>query len=332
MIVDKKFTIISCEINEKNAWKNALTGLDVSVYFTWEYLISLKSNYPEGIYLLKIFNDNSGLITFFSKRTKDRHSFDIYSPYGLDGIHIWGNSDEVIAEYTNYLNKNNIVSYYMFNHPKYSFSKNSIFEPYRTLYIVDLKYDTSVLWKKLDANHRYEINKFSKLNAKIITEKSVLETPFLKLYHETFERVKANSSYNFSNDFLASIFNSDITYASGALISGKIECVVLFLVNNNWAEYYINASSIIGRNATRTLIWEMIIHLKALGIEYINLGGGINENDSLDQFKKKFGGDKKGLYLLKGITSQVEFDRLCKEFNTSTEITTYFPPYWAKNR
>jgi hypothetical protein len=330
--VDTTVTVFSCEISEKNAWKSALIGIDVSVYFSWEYLSALKSNYPEGIYLLKIHNDSGGLITFYSKRTKDQKSYDIFSPYALDGIYIWGNSDQVIAGFIDFLRKNNVVTFYLCSHPKYSISVSNFFKAHRVLYVIDLRNETSLLWKMLHPNHRYEINKFSKLKVEIVTDKSLLEASFLRLYHETFERVQANNSYNFSNDFLSSLINSEIAYVSGALIDGKIECVVVFLVYNNWAEYYINASSTFGRNATRTLIWGMIIQLKALGIEYVNLGGGVNENDSLDQFKKKFGGYETSLNIWKGIALKDVFDELCKEYNVSTELTTYFPPYWINNR
>ena len=198
---------------------------------------------------------------------------------------------------------------------------------FRSIYSLNLTQDTSVLWKNLDSNHRYEINKFSKQSHEIVTDKSRLKLPLLKLYQETFQRVVANDTYNFSDEFLSTLLDSDITYAFGSSIEEEIECVILILVKNNWAEYYINASSNVGRNSTRALIWHAIIHLKEMGICFLNLGGGINENDSLDQFKKRFGGKKTNLYLFKGITSSLEFDKLCKDFNTSTVSTNFFPPY-----
>jgi hypothetical protein len=325
------FKFISCEISEKNAWNNALSGIDVSVYFTWEYLSILQLNYSSRIYLLKIYNDQGGLITFFTKRTKDQKSFDIYSPYAMDGVHIWGTSDKVIAEFINYLAKDNIATYYLANHPGYKFIQNDNFTSYRSLYTLNLTLDSLLLWNNLDPNHRYEINKFSKQQHQIVTDKLLIKEPFLNLYHETFERVKANNSYNFSNEFLSELIDSDITYACGAFINGNIECVIILLIKNNWAEYYINASSLAGRNATRALIWNAILHLKENGIRLLNLGGGIIENDSLDQFKKKFGGEKKKMNLFRGIASPDGFNRLCKEYNVSVESTNYFPPYWANN-
>lgn len=329
--MDSTFNIILCNSRDKTAWNQALKGIDVSVYFTWEYISILEANYPNGIQLLKIHNNSSGLIAIYSKRSKNQISYDIFSPYALDGVHIWGKTDEVISEFVGYLANNKIVTYYLTSHPGFQYTEIPIFAPYRTIYTLNLTQDSSVLWRNLNVNHRYEINKFSKQNYEIITNKAQLKAPLVDLYRETFERVNANNAYNFNSKYLNTLLDSDVTYASGALIDAKIECVIIILIKNNWAEYYINASSNIGRNATRALIWSAILELKEIGIKFLNLGGGIHENDNLDQFKKKFGGTKSSLFLFKGIASSTEFEKLCNEFNVSTETTNYFPPYWVNN-
>jgi hypothetical protein len=325
------FKITNCDVLDKDSWNDAITGLDVSVYFSWEYLSIIRSNYPNGIYLLKIFNDSSGIVTFYTYRTKDQKYYDIYSPYGSDGIYIWGHSDEVLINFVEYLKKNNIVTYYMMNHPMYKNNNRECIIQCRNIYTMDLTKETEVLWKDMHANHRYEINKLTKQNIYLEYDKSKLKSAFLTLYRETFSRVQANISYNFTDEFLSDILRSDLTLALGAVIDENIECVVLFLVKDKSAEYFINASSLSGRTASRYLIWEMIRQLKDIGVTYLNLGGGVVDNDSLDQFKKRFGGQKTTLNMFSGVALETEFERLCFEHSNLDETIKFFPPYWANN-
>ena len=326
------YDLVKVSINDKAEWEVALRNLNVSVYFSWEYLSAISDNYPVPIYLLKIYNCNGGIVLFYTTRTKDNKVFDIYSPYALDGIYHWGdNTGEAFGFLLNYFKENNVVTYYLLVHPGFVKSSNA-FSLHRTVYALDINKPIDEVWKKMHNNHRYEINKFSKCEHKFIENKSALADIFIKLYQNTIDRVNASNTYHFSKNTLHKLINAESTIILGASLGGKIECVVIFLVQNDWAEYFINASTIEGRFATRALIWEVIKRLKNLGVRYINLGGGIQENDHLDQFKRRFGGEAVSIGLYKGIASKNDYDRLCLENNVNTESTSYFPPYWANQK
>ena len=113
----------------------------------------------------------------------------------------------------------------------------------------------------------------------------------------------------------------------GASLNNKIVCAVLFIKFKKKAEYFINASTLDGRFASRKLIWEMIVNLKKQGIENINLGGGVKEGDFLDDFKRRFGGKAMHMGKLTGVVNHSKYDELCEEFCID-ESTDYFPPYW----
>ncbi len=325
-----EFEILRVQINNRVGWEKALEGLTTSVYFSWEYLAPISINYNAGVSLVKISNKESGVIAFYTTRTKDNCVYDAYSPYALDGIYFWGNDIDIINKrLIDYFKDNQIVTYYLTAHPGFQKTNINIFQDHRTIYFLQIDKDIDELWQGLHPNHRYEINRFAKINHEIVENKSILIEPLINLYQETTSRVNASSTYLFSKRALNDLNNSEIAYTLGAKINGIIECVVIFLYKGNRAEYFINASSDIGRQATRTLIWEAIKRLKIKGVSQINLGGGVSDNDHLDQFKRRFGGTSEKLLLMKGITSNDVYQMLCNTYNVSSDDNTYFPPYWS---
>jgi hypothetical protein len=316
---------------DKYLWERYTHDLNLSVYFSHEYVSIISENYANPIKLLKFYNSDSGLITIFTHRIKKNPFQDIFSPYGMDGIYFWGNNiDEVFEEFKIFLKKNNIVTFYLSSHPLYRlqdiFSANT-----RSAFILDLKIPIDILWKNIHENHRYEINKFNKTKYDIIEDKDELCKSILELYNETMIRVNANSVYRFSENILTNLIKSDISYSVGIKFNNKVQCILIFLGKNNWAEYYINASTIQGKIATRFLIWHSMKKLKELGFEQLNLGGGVTEGDTLQQFKKRFGGNISDFRSIKGVSSIDDYNLICSNYIIDSEESNYFPPYY-KNK
>lgn len=326
-----KFTSISVNLEDRKRWEKLTEDIKLSIFFSWEYLNAISSNYPNGIKLIKIENNQGGLVVVCSSKSKDNKVWDIFSPYGMDGIHYWGNnsSDSTLA-LQEYLRNNGIVTYYLYSHPLNSKYNPPFIEPGRSVYLLNIDVTVEEIWKNMHSNHKYEINKFNKGDFEIIEDKTILVSEFISLYKETLTRVNASSVYDFSSEILQKLFNLEKSFALGVQIDKKIESIVLFLVWGDCAEYYINASSEIGRLATRSLIWEVIGRLKSMGISKINLGGGVYEGDNLDNFKRRFGGTKECLGICKGVAATKEYERLCREANVSLDKDNYFPPYWMK--
>lgn len=314
---------------EEEKWKKMLENIQVSVYMTWEYCNFFSAKYNNDINLLKISNDKSSLILCYTSRSKINIQSDIYSIYGFGGLMFSGEKNEhLYRELSDYLQSKSVTTTFLMIHPK---DHNDFFiENYRTTYVVDLKLELDELWKKIHSNHKYEINRFKKANECFISfDKNELFNEFKILYKETITRVSASSVYDFSDEELHSLFMSPLSFVSGMIFDDKIQCVVIFLTNHGWSEYFINASTEIGRVATRLLIWESIIKLKESGVKYLNLGGGVAEGDQLDSFKRRFGGDSRFSGIFKSIINQTQYNSLCEHFKVDLS-TNYFPSYWKK--
>ncbi len=329
--MEAEVDILNITIKEKEDWDIALQGSNVSVYSTWQYCNIIGQNYSEDISLLKISSGASGMIAVYTSRSKDGEYKDIYSPYGMGGVYFWGEDTvEIIIIFEKWLREHKIVTYFLMLHPKDVLSNNNYIEQYRAVYKLSVNEPNTNIWKKIHSNHKYEINKYcNNVEFGLIEDKTVLKPFFKELYFNTLKRVNAAETYYFSDTTLDLLFNSDITIGLGLKVGNEINCVVIFLKYNNWAEYYINASTIEGRAASRLLLWEMFKRLKEQGISLINLGGGVTDGDYLDDFKRRFGGDQVNIGLFKGISMQEEYNRLCEE-NGLSLTDKYFPPYWRK--
>jgi len=328
--MSEQYRVHEVNVDDKNAWNECIYNLNLSVYFTHEYATIIKDNYNSDINILKMSNSTDGVILIYTKRSKIEPYQDIYSPYGMDGIFLWGdNQIETILNLNNYLKTKNFITYYQQTHPSYNFD-TSLISSSRTVYVLNIQSHLQIIWNKLHNNHRYEISKIEKSNFNIIHDTHELSLSINKLYTSTLNRVNANEIYYFKNESLIKLISSPISYSIGIKTDCDIDCILIFLIKDNWAEYYINASSDKGRSFTRFLIWQSIQHLKQIGIQYINLGGGVRDQDDLENFKKRFGGERANLNTINGITCKSEYQNLCNLFDIDTE-SNYFPPYWKNN-
>ncbi|MGE0932122.1 hypothetical protein [Peijinzhouia sedimentorum] len=327
-----EISITHIDINDEQKWKEATSDLQVSPYFLWDYSFALQKSYQQKIHLLRIETRDAGFLIIYCLRSKDGIHYDLFSPYGLGGLFFWGEELLLVYEYfKEWMKEQRIVTYFLLTDPSLVYSDWFFIEKYRSFYLMNLSISEAELWNALHKNHKYEIGKSKKsLDVEIITNKEVLLPSLKTLYYDTLDRVKANKTYYFDEETLSSLVNSPKSKLIGLKVFNKVEAVLVFLVNDYWADYFINATSNEGRFSTRWLIWEMIKDLKNDHIPYLNLGGGVQDGDYLDDFKRRFGGEKRNIGLLKGITLEDEYRELCFQNNVPTKAENYFPPYWQK--
>lgn len=315
-------------IENKDSWSKLHESRSTDPYMSWEYCQVIDDKYEFGITLLCIENGNNGIMLTYAKRSKKKDYFDLFTPYGMGGLEIWGEETEsIIQSLLKYLGSKQYVTYYLLCSADQFNQNNEIFITHRTTYNLNLNKSVEELWKEIHKNHKYEIKKIKQDDFKIIYEKSTLKDDFIDLYKQTIIRVNASSVYSYEPSTLLNLINSNMSELIGASINNEIVCIVLFIKFKKKAEYFINASTYEGRFASRKLIWEMIVNLKEHGIENINLGGGVKEGDFLDDFKRRFGGKAMPMGKLTGVIDHAKYDELCKEF-CHNESTGYFPPYW----
>ena len=92
------------------------------------------------------------------------------------------------------------------------------------------------------------------------------------------------------NIYAISIYDAEQNYAGGSVIG---------VANGAEHDYILSAYNVDVSNSGRAVLWYSILQAKAMGASILNLGGGIEEEDSLYEFKTSFGGEDAAFYTLK---------------------------------
>ena len=78
------------------------------------------------------------------------------------------------------------------------------------------------------------------------------------------------------------------------------------------------------------LVWWAVERLRELGIERLNLGGGMREGDEVAEFKRSFGAAQHRLASLRQVYRPAAYEDLCRQAGVDPDRRSgYFPPYRA---
>jgi hypothetical protein len=193
--------------------------------------------------------------------------------------------------------------------------------------------DVASLWSAMSKTHRYEIKRFEREKAPRLTfDRALLALAVKSLYRETLTRVDAADVYNFPDDTLDILMDSSRALLIGVEDGEGIQAVSIFLYNEFIAEYFLNATTLQGRKYSRKILWQAIETLKNMEVASLNLGGGVKPGDSLDDFKRRFGGKALSGQALKIIFNQDAYNALSEKYcGPNHKVAVYFPPYWSKD-
>jgi hypothetical protein len=254
-------------------------------------------------------------------------SVDIATPYGFGGFAVHGNCTRLPDEIRRFAVEHGWVCGYLALHPLFPhpFAATDGLELARTVYLLDLTKSENILLASMHETHRYELRKDSKLLESVVLEENPLSRALPALYADTLARVGASDTYRFSNATLKSWLSSPGCLALG--LRTPLEAVVVCMYTNDIADYFINASTNHGREHTRILIWAAVRELKRRGVRCFNLGGGARDGDTLDAFKRRFGGKSMGVPVLKQVYLHEQFMALCHQAKLADRPAGYFPPY-----
>lgn len=317
-------------------WEKALLGLAFPYTHTWEYcsVIAHSSGFETMLWTARCAEGRFACP--LSVRATDSKYPELVSPYGFGGI-VSAPAEVSVAgvreEWRTFWKRRGFVTAFVQQHPGFRLSHEvwgeDMYE-HHAVYEIDLKAPVGDLWQCLCSTHRYEIRHLKGRNGvRIVVGAGLLKEALLRLYPETVNRVGASAVYHFAAEALERLAEGPGALLLGIQEGESVEAVALFLYTPEVAEYFLNASTPGGRKYSRLLIWSAIESLKERGIGKLNLGGGVKEGDSLDAFKRRFGGKMVKTQVLKQVLDQEKYDRLLAMRGlTDDSRAGYFPPYW----
>jgi hypothetical protein len=119
----------------------------------------------------------------------------------------------------------------------------------------------------------------------------------------------------------------DVLALGAATPQGQLEAVTVFGYTAFAGDFLFNVSAGSGRRWSSLLLWSGALELRARGVRYLNLGGGVRRGDGIAEYKRRFGGAALPLVAAKEVYRPDIYRRLCREAGVQPALTGYFPPY-----
>ena len=324
-------------VSHSEYWTKELSGVPCMPAHTWQYCRAISESSDWETYLYAGADSDGKIYCPIQIRIKEEGYKDIVSPYGFDGIVSTipvKKQQQAMNEWNSFWSDNGFVTAYIMQHPLLKLNTDIwgeyVFEHSSYIYLIDLSLSIEELWQNMCSTHRYEIRRMEKdKRIELTADKEELITDFITLYYQTMDRVGASKIYHFTKNTLKHLILSNNSLLIGVKNGARTEAVSLFIFTDMCAEYFLNASSKDGRKYSRLIIWNAINKFKKIGVPYINLGGGIKSNDSLDLFKRRFGGIQTKAQVVRQIFNKDKYNYLISKHAKKNCETDYFPPYWA---
>ena len=178
----------------------------------------------------------------------------------------------------------------------------------------------------MSQNPRRVLKAFERSEACFVDDQQALQSFLIANADDFMERKNFSSQARLNARSLQALGDAGNTVAIGVQLNGVIVAAALYGYSSFCADMSLAVILPAGRGTMTALIWGGVQRLKNLGVGLLNLGGGIRRDDSVAQFKERFGPRKIALGALKQVYRNDIFDQLCARASASTG---FFPPYHA---
>ncbi len=305
-------------IKDKETWNKVIEGfISKDIYFIYNYFIPFKNN-GDGEHILYYFECEYGKVAYpfmlrdiadsrnLKGKIEENKYFDISSAYGYGGPlyeSYEGNRNikklqkEFFKSFSNYCNKENIISQFDRFHPL--IKNHDFFEGYsevlpirKTVYM-DVS-DEEKMWSNLESKCRNMIRKAKKKGVSVVLEDD-METlkDFKEIYNSTMDKNDASEYYYFNDDFFDDTVNylGKNVFIVNAYYEDMIIASSLIMRYDKYLHYHFSGALREYRKipANNLLLYEVAKWGTENGYEIFHLGGGYeSEKDSLYKFKKSF--------------------------------------------
>ncbi len=186
---------------------------------------------------------------------------------------------------------------------------------------VDLRQTPAQLWSDTRRDFRNPINRMERQGFRFELDFAAQRLgDFVKIYHETMLRVRADPQYFFSQDYfrglktalgpgfvLAHVFNP-----AGEMVSSGI-----FTVCSGIVQYHLSGNSFGGQGSdgSKLLLHGVRQWAREHGSTHFHLGGGVGaRNDSLFLFKSGFSSGRAQFHTWRLIVDAAAYQRLCQRW------------------
>ncbi|RUT03099.1 hypothetical protein DSM106972_054070 [Dulcicalothrix desertica PCC 7102] len=316
-------------------WQDVLQQVRHDIYQLPEYLAleaKRTKTIPEALLITE--GDKIFFVPYLLRNCNDVEEeftlsdiFDIYSPYGYPGILV--NQEAITSDFLNTAFKNfqdvlksrGICSVFLRMHPILNeqlleTSLSSNFTLNGETVSINLTLSEPEIWAHTRKGHQSTINKCKRLGFTARTVSfSEYYTEFTAIYEETMNRVKANQSYYFDDDYFNQLLSlQDKLHLCIVEFEGEVICTSLFFESCGVVQAHLGGTKndFLSQSPFNLLLHHARLWAKERGNEYLHIGGGIggSTTDSLHTFKSGFSRQRHQFSTLRLVTDEEKFIHL----------------------
>jgi hypothetical protein len=314
----------------RERWAEALAELPYGHAHTWGFCqaVQLTSRIPTHLYRYE--RGSARVICPLAERDYDGH-VDVLTPYGFGGFAISGDPRAFAHDWAEFAESRGWVCGYVALNPQFGeprgFAEEEV-HAHTSVYVMDLRGTEDEVRARLSQNRRRQLRDWAAAEASLEHDRGRLTEFLLGTYEEFFARRGAGGATDLSSDTMAAIATLDDVLIVGAG-EAQLESVALFGHTQHGGDYLFNVSVPGGERHAVHLIWWAVKRLRALGVESLNLGGGIHPGDDLAEFKRRFGAVELPLASLRQVYRPDVYEELCRAAGVTSGRAGWFPPYRA---
>jgi len=201
---------------------------------------------------------------------------------------------------------------------------------------IDLKLPLAEQRRQYRKSRKSKINQMRKAKKFFIKEAATEDEirEFVRIYHDTMERVNASRGYYFANDYFYNLFNNRCFKSKLllAMTEGRVAAGAVFTIAGSIMQYHLagTADEYFRESPMKLIVDEARMIGTALGLEYLHLGGSVGDkdDDSLFLFKSGFS----DIRFQSRVWQHVVDEKKYRDLNTlvkgnSRQSSNYFPIY-----
>lgn len=320
-------------LDDRPAWERALDDVPHAFAHTWGHSHAMQVNSGLRTFLWCHDDGDVRVRCPVVERPIDDSAVDVVTPFGFSGFVGNGPCRDLQRIWREWCRSRGYVCGYIGTNPILldpTYVQGDDAFPGPLLFVLDLRKDEEALQGSLHESLR---RKHRHMPDTVISNGSPdgpLGRFFVDHYETCFRSRQAAGAYRLSRPALAALLGARDTFLIGVRRHEVVESVTLVGYSKDCGDAMLNVCTDIGREHAFTLLWNAALHLKALGVPFMNLGGGIREGDGVAAFKRRFGGDERRAVALKQVYDEKRYRALCERAAVDPDARSgYFPPYRA---
>lgn len=321
-------TVIS--IDQPAAWAAALEGVPHGFHHTWAACSASQLNTGRPTYLYCAEHAGARVVCPFAERLH-LGALDLVTPVGISGFAATGPAPGFAARWREFALRRGAVCGYFAQHPEFADPLQGLETwPTTRIYLLDLVDGAAAVMARAAKDRRREWRLWQREGNRYAIEPGPVAAFVLAQHAEFMRAAGAAPASTFCAEALERLISAPGALLVGASAPrGEIEAAALFGTTRWGAEGVIHVCTPPGRRHTVALMAWGIERLSAMGIAWLNLGGGARPGDSIAAAKLKWRPRVAEFRRIQQVYRPEAYARLCALVGVDSQTREgYFPAYY----